>query len=533
MMRSSSSSVRVAFATAVSLFLAAGSFAAETAIPLQGKGSAKAADLARAIDRAIQDQLEVEKVPSSPLSSDAEFLRRAHLDIVGVIPTAEKAAQFLDSKDADKRAKLIDELLASPVYGRHFSDIWQARLLPVNSDNRRLQSAPMIKWLEESFNQNKPWNELVSEIITAEGPQDKNGAVTFYLANNTVDKMTDQVSRLFLGVQLQCAQCHNHPFTDWKQNEYWGMAAFFMKVRTGNLNQSARNGTVPGVSEIAVQGRARPQRLPESAKMVNAKFLGGPEPKLDKAVPYRPTLASWVTSSENPYFARAMVNRMWSHFFGRGIVNPVDDMHDGNPATHPELLQMLADQFVASGFDMKHLIRGICLSESYQRTSRPATGNEDDRALFSHMAVKALTPEQLFDCLTAVTGPAANPQQARRQQANPRNGNNNPRAQFVAFFNTGEDNMDPTEFQAGIPQILRLMNSPQFNRSPLLNQIGRADQNPAKVIEHLYLSTLSRRPTAQESELLSKFISAQGSTRDAYGDILWALINSSEFTLNH
>jgi hypothetical protein len=175
-------------------------------------------DLSRVIDHYIDERLRTEKVDVSPRADDAAFLRRASLDITGRIPTAEKAAAFLDNHDPAKRAKLIDDLLASKEYGSHQSDIWQALLLPRNSDNRRLQLDPMVKWLEESFNTNKPWDKMVREILTASGEQEKNAAVTFYLANATVDKMTDSVTKLFLGVQLQCAQCHNHPFTEWKQS---------------------------------------------------------------------------------------------------------------------------------------------------------------------------------------------------------------------------------------------------------------------------------------------------------------------------
>jgi hypothetical protein len=386
----------------------------------------------------------------------------------------------------------------------------------------------MITWLEEAFNSNRPWDKIVSDIVTATGTQDKNGAVTFYVANPTADKMTDQVARLFLGVQLQCAQCHNHPFTDWKQKEYWGMATFFTKVRTDRANAAARNGTSPGVQEIA---RGRGNRLPESAMNVPAKFLQDEEPKLDAAEPYRPALAAWMTSKTNPFFARAMANRMWHTFFGRGIVNPADDMSADKLPSHPELLQTLADQFVASGFDLKYLVRAICNSQAYQRTSKPVSGNvEADASLFSRMAVKVLTPEQLYDSLTMVAGRLEN--NARPNRAIPNA--NTPRAQFVAFFQV-EDGADPTEYQAGIPQALRLMNSPQLNRgSPLVTQAVRSGQKPAEVIETLYLSTLSRRPSKAESDRLLAYVEDHKTDpAGAYGDILWSLVNCSEFALNH
>jgi hypothetical protein len=490
----------------------------------------RARDLTARLDQRIAARLAAEKVPASPRADDAELMRRVYLDLTGVIPTAEQAAAFLDSKDTDKRRQLIDELLASPKFGRHMADIWQGLLLTRNSDNRRLQGEPLVVWLEKSFNANKPWDQFVTALLTASGPQDKNGAVTYFLANATVDKITDNVTKNFLGVQLQCAQCHNHPFTGWKQEEYWGMAAFFLKVRPDNVNRVARNGGSPGVTE-APGGRGRPQRLPDSAKVVPARFLQGEQPKLRDNQPLRPVLAKWLTSSKNPYFARAMVNRVWGQLLGRGLVHPVDDMQDGNPPAHPELLQELADGFAAGGFDVKELYRTLCNSETYQRTSRPVTGNEDAEALlFSRMAIKTLTPEQLYDSLTQVTGPARAVERPGRAAAG-RAVVRGPREQFVNFFRVDEG-ADPTEYQAGIPQVLRLMNSPQLTAAGLVNRLGRANTKPEEAIEHLFLATLSRRPKAQELDKLLAHVKKVGA-KDGYSDVVWALLNSSEFTLNH
>ncbi|HLJ93901.1 MAG TPA: DUF1549 and DUF1553 domain-containing protein [Gemmataceae bacterium] len=506
---------------------AAGTTAAPTSAPVD------AATLARHIDQAIDKRLDAEHIKPSPLADDAEFLRRVYLDITGVIPPANAAAAFLDSKDPNKRAKLIDELLASSAYGRHLADIWKSYLLPRTSDNRQLQAEPLMRWLEENFNNNTPWNQFVSELITASGTQDKNGAVTYFLANPTADKVTDSVSRLFLGVQLQCAQCHNHPFTKWKQTEYWGMAAFFTKVKTDRPRQAARQGDSPGVSENA-KGRAA--KLPETAKVVPAKFLLSEEPKLDKSAPYRPVLAKWLTSAENPFFARAMANRLWAHYFGRGIVDPVDDMHDGNPPSHPELLQELAGQFAAHDFDVKFLIRAICNSKTYQRTSKPTSKDDSGANLFAHMTIKVNSPEQLYDSLVAVVGAPGNQAARPRQGANqnPNRAAPNARTVFVNFFQN-EDGSDPTQYQAGIPQALRLMNSPQLTGGGVvLEQALKTLHTPAQIIERLYLATLSRRPTAAESHHLLTFVHGHAADpRKAYRDVLWALLNSSEFAVNH
>ncbi|HEY7428923.1 MAG TPA: DUF1549 and DUF1553 domain-containing protein [Gemmataceae bacterium] len=489
--------------------------------------------LARHIDEAIDGRLRADKVAPSPGCDDAEFVRRVYLDITSHIPSAEKAAAFLDSREPDKRAKLIDELLANTDYGKHQADIWQALLLPRTSDNRAVSFDKMTKWLEESFNKNTPWDQMVREVLTAEGDMDKNGAVIYFLANATPDKLTDNATRMFLGVQLQCAQCHNHPFTEWKQNEYWGMAAFFTKVRlNGNPRQVVRQGGTVSISE---SGRGRPLRLPISAKRVPPKFLQGEEPKLASGDSYRSALANWMTSPKNAYFSRAMVNRLWTQFFGRGIVNPVDDMHDGNRPSHPQLLADLSSQFAANDFDVKYLIRAVCNSATYQRTSKPTEDNHDaGPELFARMAVKVMTPEQLFDSLTEVVGAPSRANLPRRQGAAAgRFRNITPRTLFVNFFK-GDENADPTEYQAGIPQVLRLMNSPQLNNAAMLNPILKAGKTPEQVVEHLYLATLSRRPTRPELDrTLSLVRKYPDEPRQAYGDILWVLLNSSEFTLNH
>jgi hypothetical protein len=483
------------------------------------------------IDRQIDAHLKDNKISASGLADDAEFLRRAYLDITGVIPPADKAAAFIDTTDPAKRSKLIDELLASHNYGRHMADIWQDLLVPHDSNNRRLPPDALHAWLEKAFNDNQPWDKLVFNIMTASGSQEDNAAVTYFIANPTPDKVTDSATRLFLGVQLQCAQCHNHPFTSWKQTEYWGMAAFFMKVRPDNAKKANKKGANLSVVETPVKGGGK-RKLPESAKIVPAKFLQGNEPKLDNSEPYRPVVARWMTSPENPFFARAMVNRVWGQFFGRGLVNPIDDMHDGNPASHPELLKHLAANFTQNKFDLKQLIRDICNSQAYQRTSKPTASNKDDATLFSHMSIKPLSPEQLYDSLSDVVGGPAAIKEERGKKAQGKRQPGGPRTQFINFFRV-DDNTDATEYTAGIPQALRLMNSAQFARGgTLLN--GDKNATPEQLIDRLYLGTIARRPTTTERQkLLAHVEKHKGDERKAYGDILWALVNSSEFALNH
>jgi len=484
--------------------------------------------LARIIDKEINRKLVEAKVATSDRATDEEFLRRVCLDITGVIPTAEKAQAFLDDKSPDKRAKLIDELLADPHFGRRMADIWTPKLFPRDSANRFVLKEPLYKWLEEEFNKNVPWDQFVTQLVTASGSVDENPAVTYFLANRSVDKLTDTTSQHFLGIQLQCAQCHNHPFTTWKQVEYWGMASFYSKVRADNPKNANKGGdnTKIGVQEANARSRQK-DFFPESAKNVPARFLSGEQPNLG-AEPYRPALAKWMTSPNNPFFARAFVNRTWAHLFGRGFVNPVDDMLPENAASHPALLDSLAQHIsTTGGYDLKYLIKAICLSEPYQRTSKVGS-NKGDKKLFSHMTVKVMSPEQLYDSLGQVTGvQRAAPKGAKGQGKGPRVG---PRDQFVNFFLAGADTNSVIDYEVGIPQALRLMNSSIANSAAAVRAITGGSSKPEDAIERIYLTAFSRRPTAEEKKNLTDYVDRVGAST-AYGDILWAVLNSSEFTL--
>jgi hypothetical protein len=481
-----------------------------------------AAVLARLIDGHIEKRLKVEQIPRSPRTDDAEFLRRVYLDIHGVIPTVEQARAFLDGTAADRRARLIDELLGSPRYAAHLADLWHNHLYPATA-NQRIKPEALVRWLEHGF-QTKTWDRLVHDLMTATGPQDQNGAVTYMLKGRftlSVTEMTDLTSRCFLGVRLNCVQCHDHPCASWKQSDYWGLASFFTQIQ--------RLKPVVAFTTIT-ETNVDPRKLPESDRLREPRFLGGEVFNAAPGQSLRKALADWMVSRENPFFARATVNRMWGHFFGRGLVHPVDDMHDGNPPSHPELLQALTEQFKANGFDLKYLCRAICQSETYQRTSKPVAGNARDDKLFSRMLIKVLTPEQLFDSLVVATGQAGN----RGPSGKPIH---KPRAEFVNSFR-GEGDSDPTSYSRGIPQALRLMNSGQFvgprSEAFVTKQIVPPGTAPEQAVERIYLRVLSRRPSREESTLMRKYLAQPGAERQQlYAEILWALLNSSEFSLNH
>jgi hypothetical protein len=514
------------------------------------------AEVAALIDAEIGERLAAEKVPPSPRCDDAEFCRRVHLDIVGRIPSAEEVVAFLESKDPAKRAKLVDKLLDDPTYGRHMADQWYKLIVPRETDNRRLPPEPFQDWLADNFAHGRGWDRIVYEILAADGDGASNPQVTFYLANGDMNrpapnKYTATAGQLFLGIQIACAECHNHPFTKWKQTDFWGMAAFFGKVRFDPGAKGAmKAGNLPGVTEVVADAKAARAKgkkggapvpagatieIPESkGKVVSARYLDGDTPDLARQPAYRPALADWVTSPDNKLFAQAMVNRMWAKFFGRGFVHPVDDFHAGNPASHPVLLRALSAEFAASGFDLKHLIRCMAASETYQRSSRPVQGNEDDERLYSRMALKVMTPEVLYDSLTVALGAADKEPAAKGKKPQQGRGpGGNGRAAFAAFFDTADERADAAEYTHGIPQVLRLMNDVRFNRGgTVLAKFGRSG-TPAQAVEAMYLSTLSRRPTEAETKRMVEFIARQKDQREGYASAFWVLLNTSEFLLNH
>lgn len=490
--------------------------------------------VAAQIDALIDSKLREQKLTPSPRCTDEEFVRRASIDITGVVPTADKVRNFLESKDADKRAKLVDELLASPKFGTRQADVWVNLLYPRESDNRFVGKEPLVEWIKESLNSGKPWNKLVYEMLTVNGTTDEHKEAVYFLSNRTVDKLTDSVSKVFMGLQLQCAQCHNHPFSDWTQKEYWGLAQFFMKVQTGNPRAAAQGGEAAGVSEVAsVRRNDKNNPLPESAKAVKPKFPAGEEISFTPGEPARPALAKWLTDPKNAYFSKALVNREWFLFFGRGLVDPVDNMDEEKKSPFADVLGILAKEFTQSGYDMKHLIRVFCASDAYQRSSRPSSGNGKDHVYYSHQEVKVLAPEQLFDSLAQVLdfssakGAKQDMKIAGGQKGQPRDA----RGQFVAFFQ-GTETAKPVEYEAGIPQALRLMNNAKINPRTTADKIAKNSLNGDQVIEQLYLTALARKPSSVELEKMKAFVAKAPSKNEGYGDILWALVNSSEFALN-
>lgn len=486
-----------------------------------------AAALASLIDGQVQTRLDSEGLPRASQADDAEFLRRVYLDLHGVIPSAEQAAQFLDCSDPDKRARLIDELLASPRFGEHMADLWRGRLLSLQLNDRFKQEA-FTKWLVERFN-NANWDRITTDLLTATGKLEDNPAVIYMIEGNfplKVTDLTDLSSRYFLGVRLNCAQCHDHPFAAWKQHDYWGMAAFFAQIQTPGRSKAVYKVGLQDDPKLTM-ATLRDTDTIDHFQPRTPTFLGGQALSSDANPVHRAALADWITSPENPFFARAAVNRMWWQFFGRGIVNPVDDMHSGNAPSHPELLDLLSRRFIESGFDLKFLSRAILNSRTYQQTSRPGEDAEQEAKLFARMSIKVLSAEQLYDSLVTILGPPAKSAAIDARQG--------VRNEFGQFFG-GEADTDPTRYERGIPHVLRMMNSSQFagaSVTELASRIAPRGRPTDESIEQLFLTILSRRPTPSEQQLASEQLQTATTPQSAYRELAWALLMSSEFALNH
>jgi len=475
-----------------------------------------AAALSARIDEIIGARLAKDKVPPAPAADDAEFFRRLSLDLNGRIPTLAQLADFLDDTRPDKRRLWTDELIDgadnAPLYVRHFTHFWRRQLLAQTAAQGDGVVAPLESWLGKQVKANTPYDRLVRGVLT--DPE----AVGFFLANeNRPEDLAGRTSRLFLGVKLECAQCHDdRSGGSWKRTQFWEYAAFFAGL-----------GPDQGTSGVVVAPREQKAGLPRirvggSAAWVEARFLDGGQPDGRRDVRPRQALAEWIARGDNPWFARAAVNRLWHYFFGLGLIDPVDGLGAAdNTPSHPELLGELVRQFVAHDFDLKYLIRAIAGSQTYQRSSRQTRPRQAEPRLFARAASRALTPEQLYDSLVLATGYRPDPLRA---------------AAFLAPFD--DPNSQPVDYQASIQQALMMMNGKLTEeatdpaKGAAVAAVIASRRPLARRIEELYLVTLSRKPRAEETRRLLDYASSRDS-KQALRDILWSLLNSTEFVLNH
>jgi Protein of unknown function (DUF1549)/Protein of unknown function (DUF1553) len=473
-------------------------------------------------------------VKPAPRATDAEFLRRAYLDLTGRIPRVSEARSFLDDPASDKRTRLIDTLLASPGYPSHLADVWRQILL---TDTAAVDDAGTSdgfeNWLRNAFAENRSYAEIARELILATGQPTDSGPALFYTALELKpEKLAASTSRAFLGIQIQCAECHNHPFDKWTKRDFWGYAAFFARV-------SQQQGGRAMMANSYVRDRETGDvTLPNSREVVPARFLLGSVAKDTSNRTRRMLLAEWMTSPSNHYFARAAVNRVWAQLFGRGIVDPPDDLRDDQPARTTELLGELSDYFVHSNYDIRRLYRVLATTEAYQLASEEASGQRPPE-LFAAMPLKVLTAEQLYTCVSLATCRPYDKILASVPSSGARRAMTN-RAGFVNSFRA--PSTGPTEYLAGIPQALKLLNgrlvddATDVERSDILTALDVPFLTDRERVETLFLATLSRRPSPEVGQKFEAYVakhSEPAARRRALGNILWALLNSAEFAVNH
>ena len=508
------------------------------------------------LDRYINAALKREGIQPSKMSEDAEFLRRVHLDLTGKIPTPQEVLDFLKDGSSNKRQKKIELLLDSDAYLDYWSGLWVNWLIGrrEDGDDRRIG---LTFWVRDALTKNMPYNQFVQELIAADGELRDNGAGNYIMRyERSPVFLTSHTSRLFLGLPMQCAECHDHKTEVWSQEDFYGIAAFFAGIdsqRKGNIQMMDTAGNERRMDNFLITNKPENSIWVERLeKQVRPRFLGGTEYK-GSLLKKREALAQWMTDKSNPYFSQAIVNRIWQRFMGRAFVEPVDGFGEENQSTNPELLKSLAKDFVIYNYDLQHLMRTILNSEAYQRTSQTNESNKDDQLYYSHAYVKPLSAEQFFYSVLQATG-FERLQQVRMKGSKKQGGEDRKGMlrqlegmkrehlkKFLFLLDNGE--MEEIEaFNGTVPQALMMINGDMVNdsasheaRGGFVNYVLEKWRGPIERVEYIYLNILSRLPTAKEKTYFRRYLerSLYRNKDLAYEDLYWVLLNSAEFSLNH
>ena len=489
------------------------------------------------IDGLVLDKLKGLRLPPSPRTGDAEFLRRATLDTLGVLPTPVEARAFLDDTAPDRRARLVEKLLARPEYIDYWTHKWSDLLLVTSSKLKPTSMKSYSKWIRDHVAANTPWDEFARDLVTARGTTHTNGAANFFVLHRDPADMAETVSMAFLGMSIQCAKCHDHPLEKWTNDEFYGMANLFSRVRFkiapegGDGNQSIFTTT----SGELIQPRTGKPQLP---KPLDGKTIG-----FEETGDRRDHLANWLVAPGNPYFTRAIVNRIWANFLGTGIVEKVDDLRLTNPPSNEELLTRLSGFLVENRYDLKSLIRLIMNSQTYQRSSRITAGNQADLRFYARYYPRRLKAEVLLDAISSATGQPTSfkgyPVGTRSLQLP----DSNIASRFLSTFGR-PDRVITCECERSdepsMVQVLHIVNGDTLNNKlqSKTNRIGKwlATGMPNyRIVESIYLASLSRYPTNREmSETLKIFAETPADQKRALiEDVFWSVISSREFLFNH
>jgi len=488
--------------------------------------------VANAIDEAVHRKLLKLRINPSDRCGDEEFLRRVSLDICGVLPTADEYRSFIASTDADKRAHLVDALLDR----KEFVEMWVMKwseLLMIRTSQQISYKAMLLyyNWLQERIQANVPIDHMVRELLSASGGTFTNAATNYYQNETDTLKVAENVAQVFLGMRIQCAQCHNHPFDRWTMDDYYGFANFFAQI-------GRKQGEDPRETVVFNSGGGDVKH-PVGGRVVPPKFLGGATPDL-AGRDRRAVMADWLTAPDNDYFARNLVNVVWAHFFGPGLINEVDDVRVSNPPVNEELLADLARRFVESKYDFKSLVRDICTSHAYQRSTKTNDTNADDERNFSHALLRRVRAEVLLDMVSAVTETknkfAGLPLGARAVQI----ADGNTSTYFLTTFGRatrGSVCSCEVKMEPNLSQALHLLNGDtvqgKIQAGGLVKRWLDAGRTPDEIVEEIYIRALTRRPTDKEKADLLALVAADPVPQQALEDGFWAVLNSREFVFNH
>jgi Protein of unknown function (DUF1549)/Protein of unknown function (DUF1553) len=505
---------------------------------------------AAALDALIAKTLTESKTQPAKIMGDEEFIRRVSLDVAGKLPTPEQVISFVKSRDKDKRAKLIDQLATSSDFAENLGRYWRdvVRYRATNENLNLVRFPKLEEWLTEQFQKNRPWDEIATDLIGSTGDNAENGATVFQVAHTAQPvEMAGEVSRIFLGVQIQCAQCHDHPNDPWKREQFHEFAAFFAGTRMRRKGMNGQ-GQAPPSFEVSYQKNGNYSmpdlKEPQKSIPVQPKFFFASQttvPKTLTPAQKHALAASFVTGQDNPWFAKAFINRVWYNLMGEAFYTPVDDIGPTRTAVAPEALDALAKAWQDTGYDIRWLYRIVLNTATYQREFRPTT-TAAGKTPFASNCPTRLRPDQILDSLAQaldmpVDGRNAGPLKgaAAKQAAGAvRKGPNDPRTRFNNLF--GVDPSTPNDEIFGtIPQALFMMNSAEISRSiqadkgRVLGEILASSPTPRGALEAMYLKVLARRPTSKEVEVCDHHLRQVGNPREAFEDILWALVNSTEF----
>ncbi len=492
------------------------------------------------VDKHVFAKLKMLSIQPSELCKDEEFIRRAYLDLCAVLPGPDEVKTFLGDSDKKKRAKLIDRLLDRPEY----ADFWTLKWMDVLRSSRRALQAKGAqayqKWMREHLQKNTPFDQVVRELITASGNTYEKGPANYFRVARIPEELAETTAQLFLGVRMQCSKCHNHPFEKWTQDDYYSTAAFFARVK-----QKTESGKKPnpkkGEAEIVYLDSTGEVKHLRTSRVMEPRFLGGKVPPIAQDQDRREVFAGWLVHKDNTFFARALVNRLWYHLTGRGIVDPPDDFRESNPPANEVLLQALAKDFIDHNYDVKHILRTIMNSRTYQLSALTNEFNKDDPKYFSHLAAKMLTAEQMLDALCQATEVPENypgfPAGTRACQL-PDGDVNHP---FLKAFGQPARELPcecEREAEPNLGQALQLINGATVNAKLIStkNRISRLlakKVSEAEMLNELYLATLSRMPSEKEVQASLNFVRRAEDKRKAWEDVQWTLFNTKEFMFRH